>query len=117
MQAVQMKDKMDLLVDYIMKKCLWQFHSRAWDRERQNKNILGMTSQILCGEEVDTTTPESKCYWVDAVCLADAYQQRFPWINEMSKDEVKELMASVHERMDFLTFKASLNEELNDPHY
>ena len=31
-----MKDQVDQLVDYIMKWCLWQFNSRAWDRKDQN---------------------------------------------------------------------------------
>jgi nitrogenase delta subunit len=34
------KDRIEPLVDYIMKHCLWQFHSRKWDRERQNREIL-----------------------------------------------------------------------------
>ena len=32
-----LKDRVEQLVDYIMKWCLWQFHSRAWDREKQNE--------------------------------------------------------------------------------
>lgn len=117
MVETKMKEKTALLLDYIMKKCLWQFHSRAWDRERQNENIIGMTSQILCEEPVDTTTPEKKCYWVDAVCLADAYKSRFSWLSLMSKAEIKQLMQMLRERMDFLTVTGSLNEELKDPHY
>lgn len=50
MEETAMKEQVSQLVDYIMKKCLWQFHSRAWDRSRQNENILGMTSNILLEE-------------------------------------------------------------------
>lgn len=35
-----LKDRVEQLVDYIMKWCLWQFHSRAWDREKQNEGVL-----------------------------------------------------------------------------
>ena len=115
--ATELKDRTDLLVDYIMKKCLWQFHSRSWDRLRQNQNILGMTAQLLLDEPVDNTTPENKCYWVDAAVLAEAYRRRFPWLQDMSPDEIRSLMQSVHERLDFLTVNGSLNEELKDPHY
>ena len=38
-----MKDRIEQLVDFIMKWCLWQFHSRTWDRERQNEGILTKT--------------------------------------------------------------------------
>lgn len=117
MLETERREKTALLLDYIMKKCLWQFHSRVWDRERQNKNIIGMTSQLLCGEPVDTSTPENKCYWVDAVVLTDAYRSRFPWLSGMSGEEIKSLMQSLYERMDYLTVSGSLNAELTDPHY
>ena len=68
----EMKDQIEPLLDYIMKNCLWQFHSRAWDREKQNEKILSKTTQLLCGEPVENTTPADRCYWVDAMSLADA---------------------------------------------
>jgi nitrogenase delta subunit len=49
MEHVQRKEQVEALVDYIMKNCLWQFHSRAWDRERQNENILGITNRLSGG--------------------------------------------------------------------
>jgi nitrogenase delta subunit len=111
------KKRVALLVDHIMKKCLWQFHSRSWDRLRQNENILGMTAKILLGEEIDNSAPEARCCWVDAVCLADAYKAKFPWITASSKEELREVMNQLKERIDFLTVTGSLNEELTDMHY
>jgi nitrogenase delta subunit len=112
-----MKEKVEQLTDYIMKKCLWQFQSRAWDREKQNEGILTRTMQILCEEEVKKDTPADKCYWVDAVCLADGFRNRHPWLASMSKEEIKTLMRGLKERMDFLTITGSLNEELSVPLY
>ncbi len=112
-----MKDRIEQLVDYIMKNCLWQFHSRAWDREKQNEGILMKTMQILCEEPVETGTPADKCYWVDAVCLADAFKKKYTWINSMDTSEIKLLMRGLKERMDFLTITGSLNLELTDPLY
>lgn len=112
-----MTDKIEQLVDYIMKHCLWQFHSRAWDRERQNEGILTKTMQLLCDEPVETGTPADKCYWVDAVCLADAFKSRYPWLAAMDKAEIKLLMEGLKDRIDYLTIKGSLNAELTDPHY
>jgi nitrogenase delta subunit len=117
MGEIEMKDRVAQLADYIMKKCLWQFHSRTWDRLRQNENILSMTSQILLEEPIETATPEAKCYWVDAVSLVDAYRAKFAWLSQMSKEEIKQIMDHLKERIDFLTVKGSLNEELNDSHY
>lgn len=117
MGELAMKDKVEQLVNYIMKKCLWQFHSRVWDRERQNEGILTKTTQILCDEPVEKESPAERCYWVDAVVLADAYKSRFQWLNEMDKDQIKLLMQAVKDRMDFLTITGSLNLELTDTHY
>lgn len=112
-----MKERIEQLTDYIMKKCLWQFHSRAWDREKQNEGILTKTMQILCGEPVEKDTPADRCYWVDAVVLAEAYRDRFEWLASMDKAEVKELMKGLKERIDFLTITGSLNEELTVKQY
>jgi Fe-only nitrogenase delta subunit len=112
-----MKERTELLVDYIMKRCLWQFHSRAWDRKDQNEGILTKTRQILCGEPVELETPADRCYWVDAACLADGYKRRFPWLATMDKQDTKLLMQAVKDRMDVLTISGSLNLELTDQHY
>lgn len=111
------QDRIEQLVDYIMKKCLWQFHSRAWDREKQNEGILTKTMQLLCDEPVENLSPIDKCHWVDAVCLADAFKARYPWLAAMDKAEIKLLMRGLKERMDYLTITGSLNEELTDVHY
>lgn len=111
------KVQLNQLTDYIMKNCLWQFHSRKWDRERQNEGILTKTKQILLGEEVDLSTPADRCYYADALVLAGDYKNEFPWINDMSKDEIKQLMQEVKERIDYLTITGSLNAELTDPRY
>lgn len=106
------KNEINQLEDYIMKHCLWQFHSREWDRKRQNEWILKQTTQLLCGEEVDKSTPELKCYWVDALSMAENWQKRFAWISAMKKEEIKSMMAKLKERIDYVTITGSLNKEL-----
>jgi Fe-only nitrogenase delta subunit len=100
-----------------MKNCLWQFHSRVWDRRRQNEGILSKATQILCGEEPSLETPEDRCYWVDAVCLTEAYKSLCPWIADLGTEEIRNLMQGLHERLDYLTITGSLNLELTDEHY
>ena len=112
-----MKDRIEQMVDYIMKNCLWQFHSRSWDREKQNEGILTKTMQLLCDEIVEIKNSTDKCYWVEAVCLVEAFQSRCPWLATMGNMEIKQLMQGLKDRMDFLTITGSLNEELTDPHY
>lgn len=110
-------EQVELMVDYIMKHCLWQFHSRSWDREKQNAGILGKTRQLLCDEPVELATPADRCYWVDAVVLAEAYRARFAWLHAMSKEAITTLMAALHQRLDYLTITGSLNAELTDQRY
>jgi nitrogenase delta subunit len=109
-----MNDRIEQLVDYIMKKCLWQFNSRAWDREKQNEGIVTKTIQLLCEEPVEVGTPADRCYWVEAKILANNFKQLYPWISTMDNDQVKLLMQGFKERIDYLTITGSLNAEIND---
>lgn len=111
------KSRVDQMVDWIMKNCLWQFHSRAWDRKRQNEGILGIAAKLLAGEPFTPETPEERCYWVDSVTLQRAYQANCPWLATMSKEDIKALMQELHARVDYLTVTGSLNEELTDKNY
>lgn len=110
-------ERIEQLVDYIMKKCLWQFHSRSWDRKVQNEGILTKTRQILCNEHVAIETPAERCHWVDAVLLAEAFRERYAWLDGLPKEEIVAVMQGLHDRLDFLTITGSLNQELTDQHY
>jgi nitrogenase delta subunit len=105
------------IIDYIMKKCLWQFHSRAWDRERQNAGILGMTRDILIDLDPPHETPESRCYWVDAVMMARGLKRQYPEFAALPTGDIRRVMEKAKERLDFLTIHGSLNQELTDPKY
>jgi len=111
------REKVSHLENYIMKHCLWQFNSRGWDRRKQNAGILGQATQLLCGEEVTITTPQERCYWVDAVMLDRNYRELFPWLLELSKVEIKELMKLLNARLDWTLIDGSLNLELTVVNY
>ncbi len=112
-----MQDRVEQLVDYIMKWCLWQFNSREWDRKNQNKGILTKTMQILCDETVEKETPTDKYYWTEAMVLAMDFKNNYPWISEMNKTEIKLLLKKLREKIDYLTITGSLNRELTVKRY
>ncbi len=113
-----MNQRMEILLDYIMKNCLWQFHSRAWDRERQNREIIGWAEKVLLGTgDAAPADVLDRCHWVDGMSLARAWRQRFAWISTLGAEDISALMKSLHARVDFLTRTGSLNEELTDEHY
>lgn len=113
----EIKEKVGQLENYIMKHCLWQFNSRGWDRRKQNAGIIGQTAQLLCDEEVGISSPQEKCYWVDAVMLNRNYRELFPWLLEMPKHEIKELMHLLNARLDWTLIDGSLNLELTVVNY
>jgi nitrogenase delta subunit len=110
-------DGVESLMDYIMKNCLWQFNSRAWDRVEQNKNILEKATQIMCKEEVAKETPAERCYWAEAQTLVEEFLKKFPWLQTMETGDIKAMMAGLKERLDYQTITGSLNQELKDPNY
>jgi nitrogenase delta subunit len=105
------------ILDYIMKKCLWQFHSRAWDRQRQNAGVMEMTKKILLGEDPARVLPEERCYFADAVMLARGLKEYYPWISTLELDDIGLVLTAAKSKLDTLTIHGSLNEELNDPKY
>jgi len=118
METMARNEQVEQLVDYIMKHCLWQFHSRTWDRERQNKEILRWAKQMLIEGKADQPADRlERCHWVDGVALAQAYQTRHPWISDLSAGKKSELLDAVHARLDYLTITGSLNLELTDHQY
>jgi hypothetical protein len=118
MEEALRNDRVEELLDHIMKKCLWQFHSRAWDRERQNKEILGWATRSLLGEADQAPSEKlDRCHWVDGVVLARAWKERSPWISELDDVETTEIVEAVHSALDHLTITGSLNKELTDHLY
>lgn len=108
--------KKNTLMDYIMKNCLWQFNSRAWDRELQNENIIKKATQLLCHESPEKSTPADRCYWAEAKQLVDEWQC-FPWLSKMTATDTKCMMGKLKNDLDSQLITNSLNEELNDPNY
>lgn len=111
-------ERVETLMTYIMKHCLWQFHSRAWDRERQNREVLGWAKKCLTGEG-DQTPPDrlDRCHWVDGKMLARAWSQRHEWLSELDVVDTCELVDAVREKLDYVTITGSLNLELTDHQY
>jgi vanadium nitrogenase delta subunit len=112
-----MKEKIEEVTARIQEQCLWQFFSRSWDREENIEGILTMTGKLLNGEKVILETAADKAFYSDAKFLADDFQKRLPWISELDKAGIMELIEGVKKRLLYITVKKSRNCELNMPNY
>lgn len=112
-----MKDKIDALTTHIQERCLWQFFSRAWDREENIEGILTNAEKILCDEHAVLETQADKCYYADARILVSDFKRLYPWVAAMEKNDLKLVLEGVKERIRQITITGSRNGELHDPKY
>ncbi|HSQ40947.1 MAG TPA: Fe-only/vanadium nitrogenase subunit delta [Fibrobacteraceae bacterium] len=112
-----MNEQIEELVTYIQERCLWQFHSRSWDREENIEAILTKTGEILVELPSVVETDAEKCWFADARILAATFKQQYPWIKSLNAEAIKVLFDGVKARMREITVEKSRNEELHQPNY
>ena len=112
-----MEEKVQQIYKFIQERCLWQFHSRSWDREANINGILNDTSIFLNGGEVEANTNQEKCYVADAKILVTQLKEAFSWIKDLKDSEIAELIEGVKAKLIDVTLTRSKNEELNVPFY
>jgi V-containing nitrogenase delta subunit len=112
-----MSEKAEALVAFIQEHCLWQFASRAPDREENIDGVLSLLGILLTGGSPKLTTPMDRLHFANANQLASQVKSRFPWIKDLRKDELLALISGTIERIHELTVKKSLNGELHQQAY
>lgn len=112
-----MEEKVQQIYKFIQERCLWQFHSRSWDREANINGILNYTSTFLNGGEVEASNNQEKCYLADAKILVEQLKETFSWINDVKDTEITELIDGVKAKLIDVTLTRSKNDELRVPFY
>jgi V-containing nitrogenase delta subunit len=97
----------------IQERCLWQFHSRAWDREENINGVLNMAAQILTGEKVVLETLIQRGFYADAKILSADLEIRFAWLNSMENSQKKAVLESVKAMLIDIVITKSKNGELH----
>ncbi|MCW5315554.1 nitrogenase vanadium-iron protein, alpha chain [Nostoc sp. KVJ3] len=97
----------------IQERCLWQFHSRAWDREENINGVLNMAAQILTGEKVVLETLIDRGFYADAKILSADLEIRFAWLNSMENSQKKAVLESVKAMLIDIVITKSKNGELH----
>jgi hypothetical protein len=112
-----MTKKAEELVAFIQERCLWQFVSRANDREENINGVLSLMGEILSGGSPRLDTPMDRLHFANDNHLAREVKVALPWMRELPKEEMKEVVSGTIARIYELTVKKSLNGELNIPGY
>ncbi len=112
-----MQEKIDALVGYIQQKCLWQFFSRAWDREENIAGVLDRTRDLLLGATPPVDTDIDRCHLADAKTLSAELRSEFPWVAGMRPDQLGALFQGVKETMMEIAVAKSRNGELYVSYY
>lgn len=112
-----MSDKVSELFDYVQERCLWQFHSRSWDRKENIEGILAKAIDLLAGREPVAETPTERCFVADARIMVADFRSRFPWLAETDEAEIAQLLGELGERLTDLAITRSRNHELTHSLY
>lgn len=112
-----MEEKALKVYEYIQERCLWQFFSRNWDRERNIKAILKNVASLFSGEEVPKETELDKCYYADARILLDQLMERYSWFEGLTAKEVRDIAEIVTDKLINLAVTNSLNQERTLEYY
>lgn len=112
-----MDEKAQELYSFIQERYLWQFYSRTWDRDENINNILDYLVMILAGEKLASTDSKERYYYAEAVTVANEVKKRFPWLAEVKRAELEQIVADVKTKLIDVVITRSQNEELHVPYY
>ncbi len=111
------QQQIDQLFGYVQERCLWQFHSRSWDRQENIDGIISTATDLLHGQQPKKHAPMDRMFYADAKAMVDDLKVRFPWILDLEPTRVTELMAGLKSKLVDQTITQSLNRELHDKLY
>lgn len=115
--ASYIQERTEEVTSLIQQRCLWQFHSRSWDREENINGVLGQTAKILTGEQVVLETLSDRAFYADAKLLVNDLEKKFQWLSKMDNVQKKAVLESVKHKLIDIAITKSLNGELHHSLY
>jgi V-containing nitrogenase delta subunit len=113
-----MEEKARELYKFIQERYLWQFYSRTWDRDENINGILKKFAGIVTGEESGIAdSPKERAFYAEAKMVAAESRKKFPWLDELEKDQIRAIVEEVREKLIDVAITRSQNCELNNPNY
>lgn len=108
----EMETRAEALFDYVQERCLWQFHSRSWDRQQNINGIVAKAIELLQGQTPTADTATERCFVADARIMVADFRSRFPWIKDASAEDIQSVMEQLGQRLIDATITHSKNREL-----
>ncbi len=115
--ASYIQERTEEITSLIQQRCLWQFHSRSWDREENISGVLGLAAKILTGEQVVLETLIDRAFYADAKLLVNDLENKFQWLTKMDNVQKKAVLESVKHKLIDIAITKSLNGELHHSLY
>ncbi|WP_225895933.1 nitrogenase vanadium-iron protein, alpha chain [Dendronalium phyllosphericum] len=115
--AIYIQERTEEVTSLIQQRCLWQFHSRSWDREENINGVLAQAAKILTGEEVVLETLIDRAFYADAKLLVIDLEKKFQWLSKMDNVQKKAILESVKHKLIDIAITKSLNGELHHSLY
>jgi nitrogenase molybdenum-iron protein alpha chain len=111
------QERTEEITNFIQERCLWQFHSRSWDREENINGVISKATAILIQEQVVLETLIDKLHYADAKILVLDLKTKFSWINKAQKAHITAVLELVRQKLLHIAITGSLNAELNHSLY
>ncbi|OPX43394.1 nitrogenase vanadium-iron protein delta chain [Ruminiclostridium hungatei] len=113
-----MADKVAELYKFFQQRYLWQFYSRAWDRDENINGILDKLPVIFSGGQPEVAdTLKDRAFYAEARIVAMEVTERYPWVKDMDVSQLKSTIDAVKEKIIDVTITKSQNGELNIQNY
>jgi nitrogenase molybdenum-iron protein alpha chain len=111
------QERTEEVTSLIQQRCLWQFHSRSWDREENINGVLNKAATILTGQKVVLETLADRAFYADAKMLVVDLERKFQWLSKTDNEQKKAILESVKKRLIEIAITRSLNAELHHSLY
>lgn len=109
-----MEKKAVEMYEFMQERFLWQFYSRAWDRENNMDGIFKVVEALLTGEKVERGTDNmSRYFYAEGYEVTSEMKKKLEWIEKTSTDDMKEILKLVHAKLVDVMITNSINGELN----
>ncbi|WP_414756457.1 nitrogenase vanadium-iron protein, alpha chain [Anabaena sp. CCY 9910] len=111
------QERTEEITKFIQERCLWQFHSRSWDREENINGVINKAIAIASGEKLVNESPAEKLHYADAKILVLDLKKKFSWFENSDQAHITAVLELVKQKLIGIAITGSRNGELHHSLY